>query len=93
MEPDQWVRLPFYVKQVPVPWFTFFLKRETNKKKKPVGTSLDSDILMKMTKKLRKVWKIKEKCLSLQHERNLFRVRAPVGPASKAIKAEFLFVM
>ena len=62
------------------------LKPETNKKKKPVGTSIDSDILMKMTKKLRKVWKIKEKCLSLQHERNLFRVRAPVGPASDLLK-------
>lgn len=64
----------------------FFLKRETNKKKEPVGSSLDSDILMKMTKKSMKVWKIKEKCLSLQHERNLFWVRAPVGPASDLLK-------
>ncbi len=64
----------------------FGLNREPNKKEAREGTSIDSDILMKMTKKSMKVWKIKEKCLSLQHERNLFRVRAPVGPASDLLK-------
>jgi hypothetical protein len=29
--------------------------------------------------------------ISLQHERNLFRMGTPVDPASKAIKAEFPF--
>jgi len=37
------------------------------------------------------IWKIKEKFLSLQRERNLFRMGVPFGTASKAIKAEFLF--
>ena len=43
-------------------------------------------------KKLRKSCKYQKKYLSLQRERNLFMF-APVGPASKAIKAEFLFVV
>ena len=35
-----------------------------------------------------KFWKSQKYYLSLQRERNLFRVRAPVGPAIKAIKAD-----
>ena len=34
----------------------------------------------------RNIWKIRKKYLPLQSERNLFRVRAPVGPASDLLK-------
>ena len=40
----------------------------------------------KRVKKYGNVWRLREYCLSLQHERNLFRMGAPFGSASDSLK-------
>ena len=44
-----------------------------------------------LLKNQQKIWNIQLLFVLLQRERNLFRMEASVGSASKAIKAEFLF--
>jgi hypothetical protein len=46
----------------------------------------DSDYFAQYEENGENFWKLQKKFLSLQHERNLFRVRAPFGSASDLLK-------